>query len=62
MEGVFFIVWGIKIFVDIRKTDMGQEILSQLPFSEEERKVVLINATEKFLKAVQLHRKKNAKQ
>lgn len=30
--------------------------------SEEERKVVLVNATEKFLKAVQQHRKKKATQ
>ena len=38
LEGAFFIVWGIKIFVGIRASDTSQEIYNQLPFSEEEKK------------------------
>ena len=41
LEGVFLIVWGIKIFADIKKIDDNHEILGQLPFTEEEKKNIL---------------------
>ena len=36
-EGAFFIVWGVKLLVEMRDVDYKMEILSQLPLSEQER-------------------------
>ena len=36
-EGAFFIVWGVKLLVEMRKVTTSQEILSQIPMSEQER-------------------------
>ena len=45
LEGVFFIVLGIKILLNIKKTRDKYEILSQLPYTEAE-KAEIIKKTE----------------
>ena len=37
LEGVFFIVWGVKILSDLKKLDVQQEVFGQMPYTDEER-------------------------
>lgn len=37
LEGIFFLVWGIKIFKSIKVNNSQKEIIMQLPYSNEER-------------------------
>lgn len=37
LEGAFFVVWGSKILVEIKANTVGQDFMSQLPFTDSEK-------------------------
>lgn len=37
LESAFFIVWGVKILVEIKPQRYSNEILEQLPYNEQEK-------------------------
>jgi len=54
LEGVFFVVWGLKILIQIRNSRYTQEIFNQLPYDEAEKARILkqrnsINKNNKFI-------------
>ncbi|MGN0961723.1 MAG: hypothetical protein ACI4PF_05985 [Christensenellales bacterium] len=49
LEGVFFIVWGIKILRAVKYSFISQEIYNQLPYTEEQR-IALRKKTERNAK------------
>lgn len=37
LEGIFFILWGIKLFYKVKKSQAEMEIYSQLPYTEHQK-------------------------